>query len=261
MEQSTNVEANELLLQDGLQMMEPGLADLAPEAVARIRLFLAERAVKGGSSPADIAALYTSPAIVDDARATRYLDRQFVDLEILTDWRSLQDRVSAALARLPIGASSAEVLAGLDAEDYFEQRERSIFDDPDEDEDGEDDLYQAIQDRDPGLADLASASRRAVERIIVHEALANGLPPARFMELRDSFDAMGDMRALQYMDLPYDRGERPADWDELRDQAQRVRQRSDSRDLDPLSVYIDLESQFPDLAAAAVLRLVSQRLD
>jgi hypothetical protein len=258
MERSPEAEVSRLETADELQILEPELADLAPDAAARIRRFLAERAVKGGSSPSDIAALYTAPAIVADGLATRYLDRQFVNQEVLLDWRNLQDRVSAAFARLPIGATVAEVLAGLDAEDYFEHRERSIFDDPDEDED---DLSQAMRDRDPVLSDLSSASRRAVERIIVHEALANGLPPIRFMELRDSFDAIGDERALQYLDLPYDRGERPVDWDDLRDQALRIRQRSDSRDFDPIGIYVELESQFPEFGADALLRLLNQRLD
>ncbi|MFN0074539.1 MAG: hypothetical protein ACKVVP_23915 [Chloroflexota bacterium] len=258
MERSPDLEANDVQLQNELQTHEPDLVDLAPDSAARIRLFLADRVVKGGASPADIAALYTAPAIVDDALATRYLDRQFVNLEIPVDWRALQERVSAAFARLPLGATSAEVLAGLDAEDYFEHRERSIFDDPD---DAEDDLYQVLSDQDPTLVDLASASRRAIERIIVHEALANGIPPVRYMELRESFHAIGDERALQYLDLPYDRGERPADWDELRDQSLRIRQRSDSRDFDPLNVLLELEIQFPELESAALLRLLNQRLD
>jgi hypothetical protein len=258
MDQTPELEVNDVQIQDGLPTLAPDLVDLAPEAVARIRLFMAERSVKGGASPADIAGLYTSPGIADDALATRYLDRQFVDLEVLSDWRALQDRVSAAFSRLPMGATAAEVLAGLDVEDYMEHRERSIFDDPDE---AEEDRYQAFIIGDPGLIDLSDASRRAVERIIVHEALANGLPPIRFMELRESFDAIGDERALQYLNLPYERGERPTDWEELRDTALRIRQRSDSRDFEPLEVLIELEIQFPDLEAAALLRLLNQRLD
>ena len=127
MERSSEAEASKLEIADELQTLEPELADLAPDAAARIRRFLAECAVKGGASPSDIAALYTAPAIVADGLATRYLDRQFVNQEVLLDWRNLQDRVSAAFARLPIGATVAEVLAGLDAEDYFEHRERSIY--------------------------------------------------------------------------------------------------------------------------------------
>jgi hypothetical protein len=258
MDRTPKLESNDLQIHDDLSTLQPDLADLAPEAVARIRLFMAERSVKGGASPADIASLYTSPAVVEDALATRYLDRQFVDLEVLSDWRALQDRVSAAFSRLATGATAAEVLAGLDAEDHLEHRERSIFDDPD---DEEDDLYQLLQDRDPSLIDLSSASRRAIERLIVHEALANGLPPIRFMELRDSFDAIGDERALQYLDLPYDRGERPADWDELRDTSLRIRQRSDSRDFEPIEVLLELEVQFPDMDQAGLLRLLNRRLD
>lgn len=258
MDRTPDLESNQPRVQDDLPTLEPDLLDLAHEAVGRIRLFMAERSVKGGASPADIADLYTSPAIADDALATRYLDRQFVNQEVLADWRDLQDRISAAFAYLPMGATPTEVLAALEAEDSTERRERSIFDDPDEDED---DLYQALSDRDPALSDLSHSSRRAIERIIVHEALANGLAPVRFMELRDSFDAIGDERALQYLDLPYDRGERPVDWDELRDRSLRIRQRSDSRDFEPLEVLLELEAQFPDLEAAGLLRLLDRRLD
>lgn len=258
MDSTPDVETNNLEVQSDLPKLEPDLVDLAPEAVARIRLFMAERAAKGGASPADIADLYTSPAIADDALATRYLDRQFVDLEVLADWRSLQDRVSAAFSRLSVDATAAEILAGLDAEDFMETRQRSIFDDPDEDEEDE---YEAFAVGDPSLADLAGGSRRAIERIIAHEALANGLPPVQFMELRESFEAMGDARSLQYLDLPYERGERPADWAELRDKALRIRQRSDSRDFEPLEAMLELEAQFPDLETAALLRLLERRLD
>jgi hypothetical protein len=258
MDRPAEIESNQPIVQDELSTLEPDLVDLAPDAVNRIRSFMAERSVKGGASPADIADLYTSPAIAEDALATRYLDRQFVDLEVLADWRALQDRVSAAFAHLPIGATPTEVLAALDAEVTVEQRERSIFDDPDEDED---DLYQALVDRDPALTDLTGSSRRAIERIIVHEALANGLPPVRFMELRESFDAIGDERAMQYLNLPFDRGERPADWDDLRDRSLRIRQRSDSRDFEPLEVLLELEAQFPDLEALGLLRLLDRRLD
>jgi hypothetical protein len=258
MDRHPELETNQPLVQNDLPALEPDLVDLAPDAVSRIRLFMAERSVKGGASPADIADLYMAPAIADDALATRYLDRQFVSLEVLADWRELQDRVSAAFAHLPIGATPIEVLTVLDAEETSERRERSIFDDPDEDED---DYFQALLDRDPALGDLSDSSRRAIERIIVHEALANGLPPVRFMELRESLDAIGDERALQYLNLPYDRGERPTDWDDLRDRSLRIRQRSDSRDFEPLEVLLELEQQFPDLEATGLLRLLDRRLD
>jgi hypothetical protein len=258
MDRPPDLQSNQSPVQDNLPTVEPDLVDLAPEVVERIRLFMAERSVKGGASPADIADLYTSPAIADDALATRYLDRQFVEQQVLVDWRDLQDRVSAAFGHLPTGATSTEVLAALDADDIADRRERSIFDDPDEDEE---DQFQALTDHDPALHDLSDSSRRAIERIIIHEALANGLAPVRFMELRDSFDAIGDERALQYLNLPYDRGERPADWDDLRDRSLRIRQRCDSRDFDPLEVLLELEQQFPDLEAAGLLRLLDRRLD
>jgi hypothetical protein len=243
---------------DSLENVQSGLDDLAPEAVQRVRLFLAERAVKGGSSPADIADLYTSPEIVGDAVATRYLDRQFVHRDVPADWRSLQDRIASALNRLPPGATAIEVLAGLDAADFFAKRERSIFDDPDADAD---DLAGRIPDRDPRLEDLTREARGAVERLIVQEALANGIAPIRYMELRDALDATGDERGIQYLDLPFERGERPADWDALRQQAGHIRQRMDGRGQDPLDLWQELESQFPELDTTQLLHLMEQRLD
>lgn len=258
MERYRNTDSPDLDDLDEQQSIEPGLADLAPESAARIRLFIAERAVKGGSSPADIADLYTAPEIVSDSLATAYLDRQFVHWEVPDDWRSFQDRIGAARDRLSLNATAAELLAGLDAADYFEHRPRSIFDDPDE---AEDQRIDVMYDRDPQLIDLRDSARVSIERIIVHEALANGLPPIQFMELREDFASVGDDRALQYLDLPYDRGERPSDWDDLRDTALRIRQRTDTRDLDPLSVLMELEAQFPELDSAARLKLLERRLD
>ena len=123
MDRPPDLQSNQSPVQDNLPTVEPDLVDLAPEVVERIRLFMAERSVKGGASPADIADLYTSPAIADDALATRYLDRQFVEQQVLVDWRDLQDRVSAAFGHLPTGATSTEVLAALDADDIADRRE------------------------------------------------------------------------------------------------------------------------------------------
>jgi len=258
MDRYQNTESPDLEDLDTQASVEPGLADLAPESAARIRLFIAERTVKGGSSPADIADLYTSPEIVADALATAYLDRHFVNWEVPDDWRSFQDRITAARDRLSLNATASELLAGLDAEDYFEYRPRSIFDDPDEEED---ERIDAMYDRDPLLSDLRDSARVSIQRIIVHEALANGLPPIRFMELREDLASVGDERALQYLDLPYDRGERPSDWDDLRDTALRIRQRTDTRDLDPLAELVEIESQFPEMDTSAQLKLLEKRLD
>lgn len=258
MEPRSDLEPGEREVSDSLENVQTGLDDLAPEAVERVRLFLAERAIKGGSSPADIADLYTSPEIVGDAVATRYLDRQFVHREVPDDWRSLQDRIAGALSRLPPGASAAEVLAGLDAADFFAQRQRSIFDDPEEDED---DLVARLTDRDPCLEDLTREARGAVGRLIVQEGLANGIAPIRYMELRDALDASGDERGIQYLDLPFERGERPADWDALREQAAHVRQRMDGRGQDALELWLELEGQFPELDIPRLLRLMEQRFD
>src|SRR6266511_2824192 len=97
-----------------LDELRPGLADLAPAAAERVRLFLAGWALRGGASPAEIAALYTAPEIEADPLATRYLDRRFVDQELLADWRSLLDRITAVLPGLGGGATPLEVLVAMD---------------------------------------------------------------------------------------------------------------------------------------------------
>ena len=235
-----------------------GLDDLAPGAADRIRLFMAESTVRGGASPADVADLYTSQEIVDDDEATAYLDRRFVHGEVVRDWREFQDRLSSAyLDSLP-GTSAETLLANVSLLEARQQSNRSIFDDPDEDELLEELLTVRIEGRDPLLSDLGDTSRRAIERYIISEVLCYGIAPYKVMELREGLRTDGDERALQYLDLPFELGDRPADWDQLRDRALMARARLEMRGVDSGEAYGQLDVGNPNANANELLALLDQ---
>lgn len=235
-----------------------GLDDLAPSAADRVRLFMAESTVRGGASPSDVADLYTSQEIVDDDEATAYLDRRFVHGEVLRDWREYQDRLSSAyLDSLP-GTSAETLLDNVGLLAARQQSARSIFDDPDEDDLLEELLTMRIEGRDPLLADLGETSRRAIERHIISEVLCYGVAPYKVMELREGLRTDGDERALQYLDLPFELGDRPVDWDQLRDRALMVRARLELRGIDSGEAYGQLDVGNPNANAGELLALLDQ---
>ena len=235
-----------------------GIDDLAPAATERIRRFMAESTVGGGASPADVADLYTSQEIVDDDEATAYLDRRFVHGEVLQDWRDLQDRLSFAYLDSVPGTSADMLLANIDLLEARQRSARSIFDDPDEDELIEELQTIRFDDRDPLLSDLTEASRRAIERYIISEVLCYGLAPYKVMELREGLRTDGDDRALQYLDLPFELGDRPTDWDQLRDRALMVRARLERRGVDSSAAYSQMDIGNPNIQAAELLSLLDQ---
>ena len=235
-----------------------GLEDLAPAAVDRIRQFMAESTVRGGASPADVADLYTSQEIVDDDEATAYLDRRFVHGALLQDWREFQDRLSSAYLDGRPGTTAETLLENVNLLVARQQSARSIFDDPDEDELIEELETMRLEGRDPLLIDLADASRRAIERYIISDVLCYGLAPYKSMELREGLRTDGDDRALQYLDLPFELGDRPADWDQLRDWALMVRARLERRGVEPSDAYGQLDVANPNAQAADLLALLDQ---
>lgn len=235
-----------------------GVDDLAPAAADRIRRFMAESTVRGGASPADVADLYTSQEIVDDDEATAYLDRRFVHGENLEDWRAFQDRLSSAyLASIP-GTSAETLLDNVNMLAARQRANRSIFDDPDEDDLVDEPQTERIEGRDPLMSDLSEASRRAIERYIVSDVLCYGVAPYRVMELRESLRTEGDDRSLQYLDLPFELGDRPDDWDRLRDHALMVRARLERRGVDPGEAYGQIDAGNPNADAAELLALLDQ---
>ena len=254
-------EAADELMADQVEMSDVpvlGLDDLAPAATERIHRFMADSTVRGGASPADVADLYTSQEIVDDDDATAYLDRRFVHGENLQDWRDFQDRLSSAYLDSISGTTAETLLNNINMLAARQRANRSIFDDPDEDELLEELQTERIEGRDPLLADLTESSRRAIERYIVSDVLCYGIAPYRVMELREGLRTDGDDRALQYLDLPFELGDRPTDWDRLRDNALMVRARLERRGIDPSDAYGQLDVSNSNAHASELLALLDQ---
>lgn len=234
--------------------------DLSSAASDRIHRFMADSTVRGGASPSDVADLYTAHEIVDDDHATAYLDRRFVHGDVLDDWRDFQDRLSSAYLDGQPGMTAETLLERVRIDEGRRRAPRSIFDDPDEDELLEEELTtQRMEGRDPRLSDLSSLSRRAIERLIVSEVLCYGVAPYKVMQLRESLRADGDERALQYLDLPFELGDRPPDWDGLRDLALMVRARLEGFGVDPSNVYEQADATYPHVEATDLLNLLDER--
>jgi hypothetical protein len=243
-----------------IDVPQRAMDDLSSAAADRIHRFMADSTVRGGASPSDVADLYTSHEIVDDDHATAYLDRRFVHGDVLDDWRDFQDRLSSAYLDGQPGMTGETLLDRVRIDEGRRRAPRSIFDDPDEDELLEEELNtQRMEDRDPRLSDLGSLSRRAIERHIISEVLCYGVPPYRVMQLRESLWADGDERALQYLDLPFELGDRPADWDGLRDLALMVRARLEGFGVDPSNVYEQADATHPQVEATELLNLLDER--
>jgi hypothetical protein len=242
-----------------MDLPQRGMDDLNSTAVDRIHTFMAESTVRGGASPADVADLYTAQEIVDDGDATAYLDRRFVHGEVLEDWRAFQDRLSSAFLDGRPGASADMLLDRVRRDDDRQSAPRSIFDDPDEDDLFEDEQTDRIEDRDPRLSDLSADARRAIERYIIADVLCYGVAPYKVMELRENLRASGDERALQYLDLPFELGDRPADWDGLRDQALMIRAKLEAYGVDPSDAFGQTDVGHPVAEASELLALLDER--
>lgn len=236
-----------------------GLDDLSPSASERIRRFMAESTVRGGASPGDVASLYTSHEIVDDDQATAYLDRRFVHGEVPRDWREFQEQLSNAYLDGRPGVSGETLLAHIRAQQRRDSTGRSIFDDPDDDVFEDTHPADRMEDRDPTLTDLAPDSRRAIERYIVSDVLCYGLAPYQTMQLREQLRTSGDERSLQYLDLPFELGDRPGDWDQLRDRALMLRSRLERIGVDPSSAFSQADLAQPDLGADELLREIEEQ--
>jgi hypothetical protein len=64
---------------------------------------------------------------------------------------------------------------------------------------------------------------------------------------------------LQYLDLPFELGDRPADWDGLRDRALMVRARLESYGVDPAEAFAQTEMGHPTVEASELLSLLDER--
>jgi hypothetical protein len=63
---------------------------------------------------------------------------------------------------------------------------------------------------------------------------------------------------LQYLDLPFELGDRPVDWDGLRDRALMVRARLEGRGLDPADSFGQVEASQPDGEASTLLQMLDE---
>jgi hypothetical protein len=235
----------------------PRLVDLSAAALERIRAFTAAAIVKSGFSPADVADVYTAPEIVADRAATEYLDQRFVLGELPPDWRHMQDDLTSAYLCAPPG-TTAESLLTHAARTARPAAPRSIFDDPDDLGEFEDDEFARLGDHVPELADLSQAARHAIERHIVSDALQYGLAPYHAMALRQWLQDEGDERSLQYLDLVHDTGSRPSDWEALRQQAVDVRKALEQAGVDPARALERLERSHAGLGVAELLATLAQ---
>ena len=240
------------------------LGDLSVAAAARIRRFMANGVIKGGSTPADVADLYLAQEVVADVLATEYLDRRFVHGEMPSDWRSLLDALAEAHFGSPPTITAEKLLALLDRVGSTERKPRSIFDDPedlDEYEDDDDDRSIRLEERDPTLADLTDEGRLSIERMVIADILCYGIAPYRVMELRDRLRAAGDERSLQYLDLPFELGDRPPDWGRLRDEALMLRAHFERRGADSAEAYGRADGLHPEMSAHDLMALIEEQAD
>src|SRR6266571_1754027 len=224
-------------LDDSLEPIvpQPSLEDLSPESSGRIVRYIVTSSREHGVAPTAVVALYAD--LAGDELAVRYADRRFMLREVPADWREVENRVadleeSARERGLDLAAAwrraSGVAMHGQDALEQLArlagvsnpntQRQRSIFDDPDDlDElEDEDDSFDALHDRlterQPDLFDLAVDAQTRIRRFAIEERLEHGLPPVELLDLYRGLDIEADRRAQQYLDRVFVDHEPPGDW-------------------------------------------------
>ncbi len=258
----------------------PSLEALSPEARGRLVHFIVTSTLERGLAPTAVVALYAD--LTGDALATRYADQRFMLKQVPSDWHEVEDRVldleDAARQRgMDLAAAWRRAAAvAMRGEDPLEQlarltgtragtrrRDRSIFDDPDELtelEDLEDGSARvALEDRLPDLTDLEIEAQQKIRRFAIEERLEHGLPPAELLELYRRFEVGEDDRARQYLDRVFVQREPPSDWIEMQDEAQHVRDLSESRGQDAGRLYADVLRAYAGIDAVDALRVVVER--
>ena len=261
---------------------QPSLADLSPEAGGRIVRYIVTSTLEHGVAPNAVVALYAD--LAGDELAVRYADRRFILREIPLDWRDVENRVvdleSSARARgvdLATAWRRATSVA-MHGQDVLEQlarlagvpnsspqRQRSIFDDPEdldalEDEDSVDGLSSRLVDRAPDLLDLAADAQQRIRRFAIEERLERGLPPVELLDLYRVFEIAGDERAQQYLDRVYVEREPPGDWLDLQSEAGRLVDMAEARGRDAGRLFADLLRTSPALEPLIAVRLLAERL-
>jgi hypothetical protein len=261
----------------------PALADLTLESSGRITRYIVTSTLERGMPPTAVIALYAD--LTGDPLAIRYADRRFMLREVPSDWREVENRVAdlelsarergldlAAAWRRATGVAMAgqdplEQLARLaGVRNPAAQRQRSIFDDPEdldelEEEDEQSDAYFArLEDREPDLFDLGIEAQRKIRRFAIEERLEHGLPPVELIDLYRDFEIAGDLRAQQYLDRVFVERSAPDDWIELQSEAARIMDLAESRGRDAGHLFADLFRTSPELEPLTGLRLILERL-
>jgi hypothetical protein len=245
--------------------------------------YIVTSTLERGVAPTAVVALYAD--LAGDELAVRYADRRFMLREVPPDWHDVENRVldleEAGRDRgLDLAAAwrraSGVAMHGQDALEQLArlagaptaaagQRERSIFDDPEDLDALDDDLavdgfYERLPDRLPDLFDLALEAQQRLRRFAIEERLEHGLPPVELIDLYRGFEMSGDDRAQQYLDRIYVEHEPPADWLEVQSEAGRLVEMAEARGRDAGRLFADLLRTSPALEPMAAMRLLMERL-
>src|SRR6266852_8931130 len=271
-------------LDDSLEQIvpPPTLADLSTEASSRIVRYIVTVTLERGVAPTAVVALYAD--LAGDELAVRYADRRFMLREVPPDWREVENRVAdleetARDRGLDLAAAwrraSGVAMHGQDALEQLArlagvrnpaaQRQRSIFDDPEdldalEDEDALDAFHDRLADREPDLIDLDSEAQQRIRRFAIEERLERGLPPVELLDLYRNLDRAGDLRAQQYLDRIYVELAPPPDWIDLQSEAGRLVDMAEARGRDAGRLFADLLRSSPSLDSVAALQILLERL-
>lgn len=278
------VPLDERQLDDSLEPIvpQPSLEDLSPESSGRIVRYIVTSSLEHGVAPTAVVALYAD--LAGDELAVRYADRRFMLREVPADWREVENRVadlesSARERGLDLAAAwrraSGVAMHGQDALEQLTrlagvrspsaQRQRSIFDDPDdldeyEDEDALDAFHERLTDREPDLIDLDADAQQRIRRFAIEERLERGLPPVELLDLYRYLDRAGDLRAQQYLDRIYVEQLPPPDWVDLQSEAGRLVDMAEARGRDAGRLFADLLRTSPSLDSTAALQILLERL-
>jgi hypothetical protein len=261
---------------------QPSLADLSPEASGRIVRHIVTSTLEHGVAPNAVVALYAD--LAGDELAVRYADRRFILREMPLDWRDVENRVvdledSARERGLDLATAWRRATSvAMHGQDVLEQlarlagvpnsspqRQRSIFDDPEdldalEDEEAVDGLFTRLVDRLPELFDLTPDAQQRIRRFAIEERLERGLPPVELLDLYRGFEVAGDERAKQYLDRVYVEREPPGDWIDLQSEAGRLVDMAEARGRDAGRLFADLLRTSPALEPLVAVRLLIERL-
>jgi hypothetical protein len=260
----------------------PTLDDLTPEASGRIVRYIVTSTLERGVAPTAVVALYAD--LAGDEQAVRYADRRFMLREVPPDWREIENRVldledgarergldlAAAWRRATgvamQGQDALEQLARLAGLRSSARPQRSIFDDPEDLDELDDDVdldaasREVMLDRAPDLLDLSADAQQRIRRFAIEERLEHGLPPVELLDLYRGFELEHDERARQYLDLIYVEREPPADWLDLQAEAGRVIDAAEARGRDAGRLFADMLRASPGIEPAVALRLLLERL-